>query len=94
MATSLITTIADATSVSEANVTLVLQELSDIVEAAKNGSYDGTNFSGLEKFVYSTYTPTATGYAVSTLTVPDRNVTKLFNKVFNRVSRLTRVQKS
>lgn len=93
MATSLITTIATATSVSEADVTLVLQELSDIIEATKNGSYEGTNFSGLEKFVLDSYVPGA-GYAVDTVTVPDRNVTKLFNKVFNKVSRLTRVNKS
>lgn len=93
MATSLITTIADATSVSEANVTLVLQELSDIIEAAKKGSYEGTNFSGLEKFVLDTHVPGA-GYAVNTLTVPDRNVTKIFNKALQRLSRLTRVVKS
>lgn len=93
MATSLISTIATATSVSEANVSLVLEELSDIVESTKNGSYEGTNFSGLEKFVYSTNVPGA-GYAVNILTLPDRNISKLFNKVLNRVSRLTRVQKS
>lgn len=93
MAASLVTTIATATSVSEANVILVLQELSDVIEAVKNGSYEGTNFSGLEKFVYSASIPGA-GYEVDTLTLPDRNVNKLFNKVFNRVSRLTRVKKS
>lgn len=93
MATSLITTIVTATSVPEANVILVLQELSNIIEAVKNGSYEGTNFSGLEKFVLDTYVPGA-GYAVNTLTVPDRNVTKIFNKALQRLSRLTRVVKS